>query len=49
MQLVVAGDTPGVKGSDYAYAIGQLANAWATFWTAALPSIGQIDNGTTLP
>jgi hypothetical protein len=46
---VVAGDTPGEKGSDYAYAIGQLSTAWATFWTAALPSIQQIDNGVTLP
>jgi hypothetical protein len=46
---VVAGDTPGEKGSDYAYAIGELATAWATFWTAALPSIRQIDNGVTLP
>jgi hypothetical protein len=46
---VVAGATPGEKGSDYAYAIGQLSNAWATFWTAALPSIQQIDNGVTLP
>jgi hypothetical protein len=46
---VVAGDTPGEKGADYAYAIGQLANAWATFWTAASPAIEQIDNGVTLP
>jgi hypothetical protein len=46
---VVAGPTPGAKGSDYAYAIGQLANAWGTFWQAALPSIEQIDNGVTLP
>jgi hypothetical protein len=46
---VVAGSEPGQKGSDYAYAIGQLATAWTTFWTAALPSIQQIDNGVTLP
>jgi hypothetical protein len=46
---VVAGGTPGEKGSDYAYAVGQLATAWGTFWTAALPSIQQIDNGVTLP
>lgn len=41
--------TPGAKGSDYAYAIGQLATAWATFWTAALPSIEQLDNGVRKP
>lgn len=46
---VVAGDQAGQKGSDYAYAIGQLANAWTTFWAAASPSIEQIDNGVTLP
>jgi hypothetical protein len=46
---VVAGTTPGEKGSDYAYAVDQLANAWTTFWTEALPSIQQIDNGVTLP
>jgi hypothetical protein len=40
---------PGKKGSDYAYAIGNLANAWATFWTAAQPSIDAIDNGTRNP
>ncbi|HEX5211633.1 MAG TPA: hypothetical protein VFW22_07860 [Pseudolabrys sp.] len=46
---VVAGDEPGEKGSDYAYAVNNLAAAWATFWQAALPSIQQIDNGVTLP
>ena len=46
---VVANDTPGEQGSAYSYAVGQLANAWATFWTDALPSIQQIDNGVTLP
>lgn len=46
---VVPSDTPGEQGSAYAYAVGQLANAWATFWEAALPSIQQIDNGVTLP
>ena len=46
---VVPSDTPGEQGSAYAYAVGQLATAWATFWTAALPSIEQIDNGVTLP
>jgi hypothetical protein len=42
-------DTPGEQGSAYAYAIGQLEGAWATFWEAASPYIAQIDNGTTLP
>lgn len=37
--------TPGAKGSDYAYAIDQLATQWQTFWTAAKPSIEQLDNG----
>jgi hypothetical protein len=46
---VAPGDSPGTKGSDYAYAIGQLATAWETFWTAASASIDQIDNGVTLP
>lgn len=36
---------PGKAGSDYAYAIGQLNTAWQTFWTAAKPSIEQLDNG----
>jgi hypothetical protein len=46
---VVPGETPGEKGSDYAYAVGQLSLAWATFWETALPSITQIDNGVSLP
>lgn len=46
---VVPSDTPGEQGSAYAYAVGQLATAWADFWQAALPSIQQIDNGVTLP
>jgi hypothetical protein len=46
---VVAGDTPGAKGADYAYAVNNLATEWGKFWTAALPSIEQIDNGVTLP
>jgi hypothetical protein len=36
---------PGVKGSDYAYAVGQLSTAWDTFWTTAKPYIEQLDNG----
>ena len=40
---------PGKKGSDYAYAIDQLAAQWETFWTAAKPYIEQLDNGTRLP
>jgi hypothetical protein len=46
---VVASDVPGAKGSDYSFAVGNLANAWATFWSAALSSIQEIDNGVTLP
>lgn len=37
--------SPGTKGSDYAYAIDQLATQWKTFWTAAEASIKQLDNG----
>lgn len=42
-------DTPGLKGQDYAYAIGQLATAWGTFWTAAKPSVEALDNGVRNP
>jgi hypothetical protein len=45
---VVADPDPeaaGAKGTDYAYAVNQLAAQWATFWDAALPYIEQIDNG----
>jgi hypothetical protein len=42
---VSPGDTPGAKGKDYGYAIGVLAEHWATFWKAALPAIQSIDNG----
>ena len=45
---VVPGTAPGEKGADYAYAINTLATAWETFWTAAQPSIEQLDNGVTL-
>jgi hypothetical protein len=38
---------PGAKGGDYAFAIDSMANAWRTFWTAALPFIEQLDNGVT--
>jgi hypothetical protein len=36
---------PGQKGTDYSYAMSELANAWASFWTAAQPYIEQLDNG----
>lgn len=42
---VAAGPEPGVKGSDYAYAVNSLATAWATFWGAAKASLEQLDNG----
>jgi hypothetical protein len=35
----------GANGTDYAYAVNILAEAWATFWAAAEPSINQLDNG----
>lgn len=38
-------DEPGAKGKDYAYAVDQLAAAWAEFWTAAKPYVQQLDNG----
>lgn len=41
--------TPGAKGSDYAYAIGQLHTAWTTFWAAAEASISALDNGVRNP
>jgi hypothetical protein len=37
--------TPGKNGTDYAYAVDILAQAWATFWAAAEASINQLDNG----
>ena len=40
---------PGKKGSDYSYAIDQLASQWNTFWTAAKPYIQQLDNGVRNP
>jgi hypothetical protein len=43
--VVAAPDAPGENGTDYAYAVNTLAAAWATFWTAAQPSIEQLDNG----
>lgn len=46
---VVAGATPGEQGAAYAYAVGNLATAWTTFWTNAKASIDAIDNGVTLP
>jgi hypothetical protein len=36
---------PGGKGTDYAYAVNQLAAVWATFWDAATPYLEQLDNG----
>lgn len=35
----------GAQGEAYAYAVGVLAEHWATFWEAAGPSIEQLDNG----
>jgi len=39
-------ETPGQKGTDYAYALNVLSADWATFWAAAKDSIEQLDNGT---
>lgn len=44
---VVASATPGAKGADYAYALNNLATAWATFWAANVASINALDNGVT--
>jgi hypothetical protein len=41
--------TPGLKGSDYSYAVGMLKNQWDTFWAAALGAINQLDNGVRNP
>lgn len=40
---------PGKQGGDYAYAIEQLATAWAAFWTTAKPYVQQLDNGVRNP
>jgi hypothetical protein len=42
---VVASATPGAKGADYAFAFGNLATAWTTFWNTAVASIEALDNG----
>jgi hypothetical protein len=46
---VLASATPGEQGSNYAFALNTLANDWVTFWTAAVASIQQLDNGVTSP
>jgi hypothetical protein len=38
-------DVPGKAGTDYAYAVGTLAQAWENFWITASPAIDQLDNG----
>ena len=43
--IVPDATTPGKNGTDYAYAVDILAQAWATFWAAAEASINQLDNG----
>ena len=42
-------NSPGTKGKDYAYAIGQLHAAWQTFWGSAQAYVEQLDNGVRLP
>jgi hypothetical protein len=37
---------PGVRGAEYDYAVSELSNVWATFWTAAQPFLKQLDNGS---
>lgn len=39
-------DIPGKAGTDYAYAMNNLAVAWENFWITASPYIDQLDNGT---
>jgi hypothetical protein len=43
---VQAGGTPGEQGAAYSYAVLQLYQAWAAFWTAAEAYIEQLDNGS---
>jgi hypothetical protein len=38
-------DAPGIQGTNYSYAMGQLAASWDTFWATAEPYIKQLDNG----
>jgi nicotinamide mononucleotide (NMN) deamidase PncC len=42
---VVPSSTPGAQGAAFAYAVNILSGDWATFRTAALASIEQLDNG----
>lgn len=42
---VVPSTTPGAQGQNWAYAVGQLAAAWATFWTTAEANVNALDNG----
>jgi hypothetical protein len=44
---VAPSSTPGAKGADYAFAVGTLDNAWATFWLQAAGAIEALDNGVT--
>jgi hypothetical protein len=37
----------GAKGSDWSFAVGTLATAWATFMSGASGAINTLDNGTT--
>jgi hypothetical protein len=46
---VVASATPGEQGEAYAYALGELANAWQAFWETAKPSVDALDNGVRAP
>jgi len=39
----------GARGTDYSYAINQLAVQWEAFWAAAEPYVEQLDNGTGTP
>jgi hypothetical protein len=39
-------ETPGAKGTDYAYALNQLTAQWDAFWLLARPYVEQLDNGT---
>ena len=42
---VVPSSTPGAQGAAFAYAMNTLSGDWATFRTAALGAIEQLDNG----
>jgi len=39
-------ENPGLRGTEYAYAVNSLSEQWIAFWALAQPFIEQLDNGT---